>query len=86
MIRVIRNRSVAVPLRRGLTLAAGLACLMLFASSCATVRAYEREHLADRIMRFDADAKETSRAVKTFEAREGSTGGSGGSGGGCACN
>jgi hypothetical protein len=71
--------------RRVLGLAASLACL-LFASGCATVRAYEREHLADRIMRFDADAKETARAVKTFEAREGSTGGSGGSGGGCACN
>lgn len=85
MIRVIRNRSLAAHVRRGLALAAALGCL-LFATSCATVRAYEREHLADRIMRFDADAKETSRAVKTFEAREGSTGGSGGSGGGCACN
>jgi hypothetical protein len=71
--------------RRGLLLLAPLA-LWIFGSGCATVRAYQREHLADRIMTFDADAREVSRAVKMLESREGSTGGSGGAGGGCACN
>jgi Domain of unknown function (DUF4266) len=65
-----------------------LAAVLVSGSGCAatTVRAYEREHLADRIMSFKADAKRDARMIKSFEAREGSTGGSGGAGGGCACN
>ena len=71
-------------------IAMGLALAAVLASGtgCAatTVRAYEREHLADRIMSFKAEAKKDARMIKSFEAREGSTGGSGGAGGGCACN
>jgi hypothetical protein len=62
------------------------ALLLPLAAGCATVKAYQREKLADPIMRFDAEAKHDARRVKALEAREGSTGGVGGAGGGCACN
>ena len=71
-------------LRRA-TLALLLALLALGAAGCATVPAYQRERLLDRIVSFDADARESARKLKAFEAREGSTGGAGGAGGGCAC-
>jgi hypothetical protein len=56
-------------------------------TGCAvrSVAVYQREHLADPIMAFQAQAKKDARRVKAFEAREGSTGGIGGEGGGCAC-
>ena len=63
-----------------------LLALALLAPGCATTRAYQREHLTDRIMTFDGDAKEAARRAKALDAREGSTGGTGGAGGGCACN
>lgn len=50
---------------------------------CATVRPYEKEHLADPIMA--SVHGEAMRELKWLEAREGSTGGAGGAGGGCAC-
>ena len=71
--------------RRLLALGALSAVLMLGAG-CATTQVYQREHLTDRIMSFDAQAKLDARKMKSFEAREGSTGGTGGAGGGCACN
>jgi len=57
-------------------------------SGCAMrpVPAYQREHLVDPIMSFQAQARKDARLTKSFEAREGSTGGNGGEGGGCACN
>lgn len=55
-------------------------------SGCATVKAYEKEHLADPIMSFNSDAVEGARELHWVEAREGSTGGVGSAGGGCACN
>ncbi|HTR97645.1 MAG TPA: DUF4266 domain-containing protein [Candidatus Acidoferrales bacterium] len=61
----------------------GLASLL--APGCATTHAYQREHLADPIMSFDAEARGNARMMKMLEAREGSTGGIGGAGGGCAC-
>ena len=66
----------------------GLALVMGLASSsgCASVQAYQRERLADRIMSFEGDARFDARRMKSFEAREGSTGGGGGAGGGCACS
>jgi hypothetical protein len=71
-------------------IAAGAALLapLLFQTGCTmrAVRAYEREHLASRIMTFEADAREAARRTKALDAREGSTGGNGGAGGGCACN
>ena len=66
--------------------ALALAGLILLGSGCAPrAQVYQREHLVDRIMSFDTDARLTTRKMKTFEAREGSTGGAGGAGGGCAC-
>jgi hypothetical protein len=73
-------------LERRRLLQAGLLAVLLLSTGCASTSAYQREHLMDRIMSFQADAKATARAMKSLEAREGSTGGSGGAGGGCACN
>ncbi len=74
--------------RRSLAVAAALGALLLLGSGCAahSVRAYQRERLADRIMTLDGDARDAARRTKSLEAREGSTGGNGGAGGGCACN
>lgn len=73
--------------RRSARLLAGALLLGLLAG-CAmqSVRPYQREHLADPIMSFDALAKKEARRTKSFDAREGSTGGNGGAGGGCACS
>jgi Domain of unknown function (DUF4266) len=64
------------------------AILMLLSAGCAahSVRAYQRGHLVDPIMAFEAQKKADARMTKSLEAREGSTGGNGGAGGGCACN
>jgi len=74
-------------IRRACALAA-LGALLMLGTGCAahTVRAYQRERLADRIMTFEGDARHAVRRTKALEAREGSTGGNGGAGGGCACN
>ena len=72
-------------LPRGARALLPLAALLLLASGCAA-QVYQREHLVDPIMNFDAQAREDARKMKSFEAREGSTGGVGGAGGGCACN
>ncbi len=50
------------------------------------VRASEKEFLADRIMRFDADGQEAAADEHVNSNREGSTGGRGTGGGGCGCN
>jgi len=68
------------------SLALALALLLPLIGGCAApAQVYQREHLADRIMSFDAESRLSVRKMKTFEAREGSTGGVGGAGGGCAC-
>jgi hypothetical protein len=63
-----------------LTLAAGAGCGRF------AVRAYEKEHLSDRTMRFDVDAQETSMGEHVLGTREGAVGGKGTGGGGCGCN
>jgi hypothetical protein len=50
------------------------------------VRASEKEHLADRTMRFDADRHESAADDHVLSNREGSSGGRGAGGGGCGCN
>jgi hypothetical protein len=80
MISTMRNLRGRALLLGALSLAA------LFGSGCATTRAYQREHLTDPIMSFQAQAKAEARLTKSLDAREGSTGGNGGAGGGCACN
>lgn len=72
--------------RRLVTAAFSLAAPALLAiSACATVRPYEKEHLADPIMTSAAETSARMREMKWLDAREGSTGGVGGAGGGCAC-
>lgn len=72
------------PYRRAALLAPAVLALAA-AAGCATVRPYEMEHLADRIMVPEADTGAQMREMKWLDAREGSTGGVGGAGGGCAC-
>jgi hypothetical protein len=64
------------------------AALALGAAGCGrfAVRPSEKEHLADRTMRFDADAQETAADDHVLSNREGSAGGRGTGGGGCGCN
>jgi hypothetical protein len=51
-----------------------------------TVRPHQRELLADRIMKLDADPQEQAAEQHILENREGAVGGSGTAGGGCGCN
>ena len=60
--------------------------LFLFLSGCASVKPWEKEHLADKIMQFDADKEELAWELHAFPSREGAAGGYGGPGGGCGCN
>jgi Domain of unknown function (DUF4266) len=75
--------------RAGLSaLALPLAGLLL--SACAPVqpwvKPYEREHLADPIMSFNANPIQSSYVTHVFEVREGARGATGSVGGGCGCN
>jgi hypothetical protein len=75
--------------RAGLSvLALPLAVLLL--SACTPVqpwvKPYEREHLADPIMSFNANPIQSSYIVHVFEVREGARGATGSVGGGCGCN
>jgi len=54
-------------------------------AGCATVRAYERENLADPIMERQNQFAKQSLEQKFFSTREGSIGGASGIGGGCGC-
>jgi hypothetical protein len=62
--------------------------LLIASTACGkqAVRASEREFLADRIMKFDADSQEASADEHIHSNREGSAGGRGTGGGGCGCN
>ena len=65
-----------------------LVCVTLLgacATGCATVRAYEREKLADPIMERDNQFAKQTLEQKFFSTREGSIGGASGIGGGCGC-
>ena len=68
-----------------LALAVGAASV---ATGCGHVgvKAHQRELLADRIMRFDADPQERAADEHVLANREGAIGGTGTSGGGCGCN
>lgn len=59
---------------------------MLFVSGCAAVKPWEREYLADPIMRPDYNKEEKAVREHFLGTREGSTGSFGVSGGGCGCN
>jgi uncharacterized protein YjaZ len=50
------------------------------------VKPYERERLADPIMRVQREAMAAKHSEHVREVREGSRGGNGVQGGGCGCN
>ena len=67
-----------------------LAAIVLMTAACSNmqpwVKPYEREHLADPIMSFNANPIQSSYIVHVFEVREGARGATGSVGGGCGCN
>jgi hypothetical protein len=68
-----------------LVLLAGAALL----AGCATepwVKPYERERLADPIMKFSRDALAEKHREHVHNVREGARGATGVQGGGCGCN
>ena len=67
-------------------LALALALALVAGCGRFAVRPSEKEHLADRTMRFDSDRQETAADDHVQSNREGSAGGKGTTGGGCGCN
>ena len=65
---------------------ATVACLLLLASGCATVKPQDKELLADPSMTFDANAMARRHEEHVLDNREGSSGGGSARGGGCGCN
>ena len=63
-----------------------LAMLATFASSCVTIKPWERGILADPCMAASPDPEESKLEQHLFAYREGSAGGYGDTGGGCGCN
>ena len=68
-----------MPLALALALAATV-------SGCATVKPWERETLAKRVMQLDPDPTEVRLRESVLSYREGSTGALGAKGGGCGCD
>ena len=63
--------------------------LALLAAGCATepwVKPYERERLADPIMKWSRDAMADKHREHVHLVREGARGATGVQGGGCGCN
>lgn len=64
-------------------------CAMVLLSGCATepwVKPYERERLADPIMKFTRDSLSERHREHIHLVREGARGATGVQGGGCGCN
>jgi hypothetical protein len=69
--------------------AAGLMAAVLLLSGCSIepwVKPYERERLADPIMKFSRDALADKHREHVFDVREAAHGATGVQGGGCGCN
>ena len=64
------------------------ACLLVvaLATSCATTKAHQREHLANPVMNPDGDGDLEALKAHMLGTREGTVGGFGSGGGGCGCN
>ncbi len=82
-----------VPRSRGADVPVLLALLAALAGAagCAhppppPIQPWQREHLAKRAMRFDADPLEDRFRQHMFGSREAADGGYGHPGGGCGCN
>ncbi len=81
-------RTRQIPAAVSPALAAVLACTCLLAG-CAVqpwVKPFERERLADPIMKFSRDALSAKHFEHIRDVREGSRGATGVQGGGCGCN
>jgi Domain of unknown function (DUF4266) len=68
---------------------AALALLAALLQGCATepwVKPYERERLADPIMKWSRDAMADKHREHVHVVREGARGATGVQGGGCGCN
>lgn len=65
--------------------ALGALCILL-AAGCVTVRAEEKEHLAQPAMTFGSEGHIQSQEEHVLTNREGTFGAGGVSGGGCGCN
>lgn len=59
--------------------------MMLRAQSCAPVKSYQRENLADPITNAGSQFSKQNLDEKFFSTREGSIGDAGDIGGGCGC-
>jgi hypothetical protein len=71
---------------RGLAPALALLALLAGCSIQPWVKPYERERLADPIMKFSRDALSDKHIEHVREVREAARGATGVQGGGCGCN
>ena len=71
--------------RSSFRLAFALLCILV-AAGCVTVRAEEKEHLAQPAMTFGSEGHVQSQEEHVLTNREGTFGAGGVSGGGCGCN
>ena len=78
-LRTWLRRSVVCAALGGVTVVGGCA-------HRPPIEPWQREHLAKRAMRFDADPLEDRFRQHMFGSREGADGGYGHPGGGCGCN
>jgi hypothetical protein len=66
-----------------------LVVLVPLLASCGVtpwVKPYERQNLADPLMRFDRNPSASGYTYHVDQAREGARGAEGAGGGGCGCN
>jgi uncharacterized protein DUF4266 len=68
------------------TVALLLLCTLSACGIQPWVKPYERQYLADPIMRFDRDPIAGAYTKHVYQAREGARGAEGGAGVGCGCN
>lgn len=61
-------------------------CLCIVSCSKTTVRPWEKEFLAKKIMQIDPDPLEAKFKQHIFDSKEGASGGYGVAGGGCGCS
>jgi hypothetical protein len=70
-------------------LSTGLLAVVVLLAGCGIqpwVKPYERERLADPIMKVSRDALADKHREHVFDVREGARGATGVQGGGCGCN
>jgi hypothetical protein len=82
----MRRRKGPADARSVATCGAQSTDLFLLGAGCSTVRPWERENMAKRIMKFAPSPDEDELDLHMLQAREGSAGGYGSAGGGCGCN